>query len=56
MKILRQKKTNEGRRDHLDVSLAFGDCVAGVQLFKRCRNLFAGTVLQGCTCLSGVET
>ena len=25
MKILRQKKTNEGRRDHLDVSLAFGD-------------------------------
>ena len=22
MKILKQKKTNEGRRDHLDVSLA----------------------------------
>ena len=25
MKILRQKKTNEGRRDHLHVSFAFGD-------------------------------
>ena len=32
------------------------DCVAGVQLFKWCRNLSAGTVLQGCSCLSGVET
>ena len=32
------------------------DCVAGVQLFKRCRNLSASTVLQGCSCLSGVET
>ena len=30
-------------------------CVAGVQLFKRCRNLSAGTLLQGCSCLSGVE-
>ena len=25
-------------------------------LFKRCRNLSAGTVLPGCSCLSGVET
>ena len=25
IKVLRQKKTNEGRQDHLDVSLAFGD-------------------------------
>ena len=32
------------------------DCVAEVQLFKQCRNLSAGTVLQGCSCLSGVET
>ena len=32
------------------------ECVAGVQLFKRCQNLSAGTVLQGCSCLSGVET
>ena len=31
-------------------------CVGGVQLFKRCRNLSAGTVLQGCSCLSGVAT
>ena len=31
-------------------------CAAGVQLFKRCRNLYAGTVLQGCSCLNGVET
>ena len=31
-------------------------CVAGVQLFKRCRNLSTGTVLQGCSCLSGVKT
>ena len=31
-------------------------CVAEVQLFKGCRNLSAGTVLQGCSCLSGVET
>ena len=27
-----------------------------VQLFKWCRNLSARTVLQGCSCLSGVET
>ena len=32
------------------------DCVAEVQLFKQCRNLSAGTVLQGCSCLSGIET
>ena len=32
------------------------DCVAEVQLFKQCRNLSAGTVLQGCSCLSGVKT
>ena len=31
-------------------------CVAEVQLFKRCCNLSAGTVLQGCSCLSGVKT
>ena len=31
-------------------------CVAGVQLLKQCRNLSAGTVLQGCSCLSGVKT
>ena len=31
-------------------------CIAGVQLFKWCRNLSAGTVLQRCSCLSGVET
>ena len=31
-------------------------CVAGVQLFKWCRNQSAGTVLQGCSCLSGVAT
>ena len=31
-------------------------CVAGVQLFKRCRNLSAGTLLQACSCLSGVKT
>ena len=27
-----------------------------MQLFKRCGNLPAGTVLQGCSCLSGVGT
>ena len=32
------------------------DCVAEVQLFKQCRNLSARTVLQGCSCFSGVET
>ena len=32
------------------------DCVAGVQLFKWCQNLSAGTVLQGYSCLSGVKT
>ena len=31
-------------------------CAAGVQLFKWCRNLSAGTVLQRCSCLSCVET
>ena len=31
-------------------------CVAGVHLLKRCCNLSAGTVLQGCSCLSGVAT
>ena len=31
-------------------------CAAGVQLFKQCPNLSSGTVLQGCSCLSGVET
>ena len=31
-------------------------CVAEVQLFKRCRNLSARTVLQKCICLSGVTT
>ena len=32
------------------------DCVSEVQLFKWCQNLSAGTVLQRCSCLSGVET
>ena len=32
------------------------DCVAEVQLFKWCQNLSAGTVLQGCSCLSIVAT
>ena len=31
-------------------------CAAGVQLFKQCPNLSAGTVLQGCSCLSDVGT
>ena len=31
-------------------------CAAEVQLFKRCRNLSPGTVLQRCSCLSSVET
>ena len=31
-------------------------CSTGVQLFEWCRNLSAGTVMQGCSCLSGVET
>ena len=31
-------------------------CVAGMQLFKWCRNLSASTVLQGCSCLSDVKT
>ena len=31
-------------------------CVAGMQLFKWSRNLSVGTVLHGCSCLSGVET
>ena len=37
-------------------NLSDGHCAAGVQLFKGCRNLSAGTVLQRCSCLSGVET
>ena len=32
------------------------DCVAKVQLFKQCRNLSAGTVLQRCSCISGAKT
>ena len=36
-------------------NLTAGHCAAGVQLLKRCRNLSAGTVLQWCSCLSGVE-
>ena len=32
------------------------DFVARVQLFKRCQYLSAGTVLQGCSYSSGVET
>ena len=31
-------------------------CVAGVQLFKWCQNLSAGTVLHRYSCLSGVKT
>ena len=31
-------------------------CVAGVELIKWCQNLSAGYVLQGWSCLSGVET
>ena len=31
-------------------------CAAGAQLFKWCQNLSVSTVLQGCSCLSGVET
>ena len=31
-------------------------CVSEVQLFKQCSNLSAGTVLQKCSCLSGVKT
>ena len=31
-------------------------CVAEVQLFKWCQNLSAGTVLQRCSCLSGLKT
>ena len=31
-------------------------CVAEVQLFKRCRNLSASTVLQRYSCLGGVKT
>ena len=31
-------------------------CATGVQLFKQCRNLSACTVLQRCSCLSGVTT
>ena len=31
-------------------------CAAGVQLFKLCHNLSVSTLLQGCSCLSGVET
>ena len=37
-------------------NLSAGHCAAGVQLFKWCQNLSAGTVLQRCSCLSGVET
>ena len=36
-------------------NLTAGHCAAGVQLFKQCRNLSASTVLQGCSCLSGVK-
>ena len=32
------------------------ECVAELQLFKRCQNLSAGTVLQRDSCLNGVET
>ena len=36
-------------------NLSTGHCAAVVQLFKWCRNLSNGTVLQGCSCLNGVE-
>ena len=45
MKILRQKKTNGGRRDHSDVSLAFGD-----QIYKY-RIRIALTLI--CSCVHG---
>ena len=37
-------------------NLSVGHCAAGVQQFKHCHNLVAGTVLQGCSCLSSVKT
>ena len=37
-------------------NLSAGHCAAGVQLFKQGRNPSAGTVLQGCSCLSSVAT
>ena len=37
-------------------NISVGHCAAGMQLFKWCCNLSACTVLQGCSCLSGVET
>ena len=37
-------------------NLSPGHCAAGVQLFKQCRNLSASILLQGCSCLIGVET
>ena len=37
-------------------NLSAGNFAAGVQLFKRCPNLSPSIVLQGCSCLSGVET
>ena len=37
-------------------NLTAGHGAAGVQLLKGCHNLSAGTVLQWCSCLSGVET
>ena len=37
-------------------NLTVGHCAAGLQLFKWCQNLSAETVLQGCSCLSGVKT
>ena len=37
-------------------NLSVGHCATGVKLFKRGRNLSAGTVPQWCSCLSGVET
>ena len=38
------------------LNLSAGHCAAGVELFKWCCNLSAATVLQRCSCLSGVET
>ena len=38
------------------LNLSAGHCAAGVQLLKQCPNLSARNVLQGCSCLSGVET
>ena len=51
-----RKKERERRLFKQCPNLSAWHCAVGLQLFNWCCNLSAGTVLQGCSCLSNVAT